>query len=321
MNSMLLNRFCKGGLGPKAHFSFIIVASVFCITNTGWSDSQSSKATAVYVAFHDEVIHESYVESFKLVYSAAAPDIEFVVIGDSASDIETRRKNIHNKMLVEVERLHSENRKISHLIIGTHGATWDSTSILEGIGDFNSIEVSSMFRDFFAPLKGLVAKEARIILDACSTLCGREEVVSTRLKRLMEYFGNSDGAIYGTLVDKANAPPGSKWHSLRKLSVVIAAGLSIAALSAASGDHIRFDLMLKVSAITYAFTLLKPAMDRARLWLNRGRISFFEKGELKTINYVNEFQDFSKIHGFEAHSSCFRLGATSLADSLQRSIF
>jgi hypothetical protein len=112
----------------------------------------------------------------------------------TSAGAEAPRKKILDQL---TNGLIGPNEQIRLMVLSTHASSTNSKTELQEVGAINATGLDSRAKEFFAPLAGLFSPDARIVLEACSTLCGTEQEAGQRVSRLLEFLRIPNGSLFG----------------------------------------------------------------------------------------------------------------------------
>lgn len=151
-----------------------------------------------------------------------------------------------------------EGDQITHLELSTHGASNDTTTVLEFLGAYAASGPDERLIEILEPLLPYVSSDLMVIQSACSTFCGSEASIVARALPLLRYLGAERGSIYGALTNEYNPAFPS-----------IPAIVSGALFSVLAYTH---DSSLAVLALATQIPLVSRLLTRFEGRLNRGSI-------------------------------------------------
>ncbi len=182
---------------------------------------------ALHISFTDGLaITKSGMRDLSALLKKQMPDMRIATAQAStkrlgyltAADAEVPRDQMINQLRDSVLQ---PGEQIRLLILSTHASSDDGISQLSMVGEISAEGLDDRAKEFFAPLAGRFAPDARIVLEACSTLCGTDEAAGKRVRRLFEFLNIPNGSLFG-----ATTPMSSLYshNNSWKMFVVLAFG-------------------------------------------------------------------------------------------------
>lgn len=326
-----------------SHFLALCIAfiSPFVLAKDSASNAPSKVALEIY--FYDDVaIDRNGEDLFERMFAKLRPDITYRRISIKSSRWGSRKKEISDELRVKITTVLGQNEHVAFLLIDTHGSTVESNTgrpvtSLGYLGKIYESGVDPEFAELFAPIKDKAEKNLQIILNSCSTFCGGQESAAQRGKALLNYFGATEGGIYGSDVDeisqKVDHPEFIKWQYLVPnlktflTLTVTAAVLMLPVMSFTAAAVLRdqvqasgsvFEVLALVLAnasvasgilgtgMATLGTLLKPVFQfiSSRVFLNRGYYFALENGRLSVGTKVIKYKVIKNIIAYSTPLLC-----------------
>ena len=186
------------------------------------------------------IVHLFYICLALMVFSAQAKaqDVNLLLLFEENQEKETTMGEEHFERLIRIFRLKSpmplipvyipfgydahfskdwfleqikeagfrSEHKIKTLIIATHGETtiMGKRTILHEVGGFGPSGAFGNLKPIIEVLKGRLAEQLHISLQACSTLCGTREQAEARARGLLSEFSGGTAkeiSLWGAVID------------------------------------------------------------------------------------------------------------------------
>ncbi len=210
----------------------------------------------------------------------------------------------------------SPEDKIVMLVIGTHGSSVGGETQLAFVGSISQEGVDAKFAETLGRIADFAASDMRIVLNSCSSLCGTDLESSRRAGQMLEFFGASDGIIYGAATSESfidpNIIPSGKYLAIFAMGALAISETLL--VGNAISDPIAFESLTNIEKITqfggtfltllaaiplikWSFTDFWVRVNSKLRRLNFGRLFSFRNGALDDVEPVSKFFDRDKIYG------------------------
>jgi hypothetical protein len=311
-------------------FFFSLFIGLFLVA---YAQKASAKDIILNLAFVDQIaINQGDIDNISSDLINKYPNSQVITLTAPArrlGNITSRGKAKTRKRLTdkigELASTLNPNDKISMILISTHGSSGleKNETSLSQIGIINEVDgPDEDFKSFFNPIKPFIADDAKVVLGACSTLCGTDKSSMSRAAQFLNFLGAHNGAIFGattSIVNDTLSPIPTRKFAM----VYIFGGLGIMeahlVYSFATGHNIFMGLhtpeeaalkMLTNWAIATAVLWLphvsiRPAMNDFFSRLNRqnvGKLLKLTNGNVESVEIVS--YHFNREEVFSKTVSC-----------------
>jgi|GEM_PF-6054736 len=167
----------------------------------------SAQTAVLHISVEDNVGVTSHttnqINSFLESYGVEKSAIKTISVKHSRDVDDTAYDQNKDELVAKLGALSKENIVFSHLIINTHGKTsfdpetGESTSELELLGNFSESSIDGELLEVFEPFRHMFAKDTRVVLNACNTMCGTDHQAGKRAEVFLNYLNAPEGSIYG----------------------------------------------------------------------------------------------------------------------------
>lgn len=316
--ALLLLTILIGVLGSSEH--------AFSAPSAGEQQFNSpTRQTILHVSIVNTAFSTASIQETNAFLRSIAPDAHLIHIKVEASKFFSKTEEVRRKFHDRLRRKLKGNEEITHLLVSAHGKTEiygdksNSHTYLAHVGSFSETETSEDLKHFFAPLRGLFARNAKVVLNSCSTFCGSNEAVAARARVFLNELGIPDGEIYGATGGEIEVTGGylKKGNILRSIfdirqhafyaAIGAALGTQLALLGTLITDATYMNLWIASSiAVTTAFEAIIQISSRNPSqndgW-NRGQLLVFRSGELISATPLRRYRDKLRIFGASAGNS------------------
>lgn len=277
------------------HYVFYFLISISC---SAFADANIQPVALHIYLYDDGAIVKTEDELMENLYREAFPNIRFERVSVSLNQ---PREQIRRQLLAAVQEIRlPSNESITHLIIDDHGVTEKvgnaTVTRLTDLGIISASGVDASFAEVFNPLKRHFSKDLKILFNACLVFCGPEDQAQQRATALLNYFGATDGEVYGSNVeevsiafdDLSEAPPKyfmpSKkiWAAAAVLTTAIGIGWQLdPATSTSLSQEILYGAgALLANAVGINAVRIAYQKFAARFFLNRGWVFRFKNNRI-----------------------------------------
>lgn len=323
-----LNSFMRKNLVFSLLMAVLLMATALLMPALSFA-----KSVVLDVMLADEVsFTSSSTEALQQIYAQYAPGVEYrkVIVsmpepamGPSSIGIPSfLEKRLREQLKEKLATALQPDDEIAYLLLETHGGTsLDHFSTLELMGAFSAEGPNEKFRELFDPLRSRMARNAAIIMNACSVFEDGEEQASLRAQALLNYFGAVDGVVYGSKFAEIDTLQTQGKYFSWKNPVVISkvrravkynAGLSmaVAVIAAIVGAHpltaalIAGVGMSALTAVVQRSWIRKGDRnvdDDPRL--NKGYLLQFKDGQMRSMELIHKMRDLAKSFGIKRSCS------------------
>jgi len=203
----------------------------------------SSADPASSVTPRDVILHLSFVDGISFTYHGQGemdrmlaernPGARIISLSASSKRLGYLTKwgaeRARRRLLEQIKQLKlNDGESIRMLVVSTHGATRDSSSVLQHIGKITPTGLDEQAKEFFQPLQGKVHPAARLVLESCSTMCGTEKEAAERSRHLLQYLGADYGSLFGAVTPISNGPSvGRSWKWAFLMGMLTLGGVEV----------------------------------------------------------------------------------------------
>lgn len=235
----------------------------------------------------------------------ALPQHRIALVNARDRRVFSNEDRVRSTLRAQLETALRPGEQISHLILATHGSTLKNqeggVSTLKSLGQFDARGFDQRLAEILAPLRDRVSPSAQVVLDACSTMCGREPEAKARAQGFMRAIGATEGVLYGATtpeVDLNKLGPEARtwehlkprWNLVRNLALVSAAvsvpyglwGVDPSMVESLLLERAKFTA-ISTGLLTMMFQYLQPLF----IWLhektksvNQGHLYFMKDGKV-----------------------------------------
>lgn len=311
-------------------FALISIAA----SHTAAAQSEPSRNIALEVYLYDDLAFDRRSQDlFEGMIGKLRPDLGYRRVSIKASLFGWHKERVNSELRERLASVLEPGERISILLINTHGQTIDTkengkATELSYMGHVFENGADAEFSQTFSAIQNRATLDLRIILNSCSVFCGGVESAAQRGRSILNFFGASNGGIYGADVVETSQvfddPEFFKWKYLVPsfksfwVSAVLVAAATYPTFLPQTADVIAEQInttgsMFELFSMMFAHpelaaglagssagtlvSILRPITEAlaSRFYSNRGYFFALENGELAVGQKVIKYQEMANL--------------------------